>query len=119
MIVLVTASRHWKNERAMWEKFRAVPMAPEGEQHTLRHGNYGEGDKMAARFAEELGWKVEPYDADWKALGRKAGPIRNSRMVAVVPKADVCWAAPLPGSVGTYDCASKAAHAGIPVEWIS
>ncbi len=118
MIVQWTASRDWTNERAVWEKFRAVPPAVEGEQHVLRHGNSGKGDKMAAMFAEELGWKVEPFDADWRTHGKAAGPIRNAAMVAAVPKADVCWAAPLPSSRGTFDCASKAAAAGIPVEWI-
>ena len=63
-------------------------------------------------------WKrpVIHYEADWKKLGMKAGPVRNSKMVK--DGADVCLAFYVAGegkNRGTKDCVKKAKTAGIPV----
>ena len=64
-------------------------------------------------------WPVAVYSfgADWQALGKRAGPERNGRMVA--------WAAEVPGSVllafpgpssrGTWDCVRQARAAGLSI----
>ena len=56
--------------------------------------------------------QVEPHNArdflPWPA----AGPKRNSHMVSL--GANICLGFALPGSKGTWDCAKKAADAGIP-----
>ncbi|MFS8160447.1 MAG: SLOG family protein [Candidatus Roizmanbacteria bacterium] len=38
-------------------------------------------DTLAERFAKDMGLKFKPYHADWKKLGNKAGPIRNTKIV--------------------------------------
>jgi len=40
-------------------------------------------DAIGERYAEENGFKVEKYPADWKTYGRSAGPRRNKRMAEV------------------------------------
>lgn len=49
---------------------------------TLVHGAARGADSLAAHEAEhEFGMKVEAHPADW-SLGKAAGPIRNSEMLA-------------------------------------
>ena len=40
-------------------------------------------DAIGERYAEENGFKVEKYPADWKTYGRSAGPRRNKRMAEI------------------------------------
>jgi hypothetical protein len=54
----------------------------------------------------------ERYDADWKAHGRAAGPIRNQRMIDE-GKPDLVIA--FPGGRGTADMVKRAEAAGIEV----
>lgn len=37
-------------------------------------------DKLGKKYAEERGFKVEKYPADWKTHGNRAGIIRNCQM---------------------------------------
>lgn len=61
--------------------------------------------------------RLRVFVADWKGLGRAAGPRRNSEMVAWCAEADQRYAiaAPGPESRGTWDCARQAKRAGIGV----
>ena len=40
-------------------------------------------DAIGERYAEENGFKVEKYPADWKKYGKSAGPRRNNQMAEV------------------------------------
>lgn len=40
-------------------------------------------DALGERYANENGWLVEQYFADWKRYGKCAGPIRNKQMAEV------------------------------------
>lgn len=40
-------------------------------------------DAIGERYANENGFKVEKYPADWKNLGRSAGPKRNKQMAEI------------------------------------
>ena len=40
-------------------------------------------DAIEERYAEENGFKVEKYPADWKTYSRSAGPRRNKQMAEV------------------------------------
>lgn len=73
-------------------------------------------DAQAEALAKEMGFVIDPHPADW-SRGRRAGPERNARMVATCGPGDVCLAWPDADSVGTYDCARKAAAAGLRVIW--
>lgn len=68
-------------------------------------------DSLAARFARAYHLKLHEFPADW-TLGRKAGPIRNQRMIDE-GKPDLVVA--FPGGRGTADMVSRARKAGIRV----
>lgn len=40
-------------------------------------------DAIGERYAEENGFEVEKYSADWKTYGRSAGPRRSKQMAEV------------------------------------
>lgn len=105
--ILVTGSRDWTDHSAVIE---ALQKHGPG---TLVHGDCRGLDRSAARIAQELGWPVEAWPANWIDEGPAAGPKRNQRMVNA--GADVCLAFPLAYSKGTWDCVRRAEAAGIPV----
>jgi len=84
MRVLITGSRSWTDYETIKTAFEEL-----GNGHTLVSGNCPQGaDFLCEKAAEELGWEIELYPADWNQHGKKAGFIRNSEMVE--RGADVC-----------------------------
>lgn len=77
-----------------------------------------EGGARGADWMAALWWmeksilKHETYEADWRKHGRRAGPIRNARMLAE-GRPDYVLA--FPGGRGTEDMVAKAKAAGVPV----
>jgi predicted solute-binding protein len=67
---------------------------------------------MAEWWAKAEGVPCEVYQADWARLGRKAGPIRNQRMLDEA-KPDVVIA--FPGGRGTADMLRRTRQAGVEV----
>jgi hypothetical protein len=74
-------------------------------------GIYGGADAIADAWARARGVPVQPMPARWRALGFKAGPIRNSKMVAEGPDRVLAF----PGDRGTNDTKTKARRKGIPI----
>lgn len=69
-------------------------------------------DTLAAEWAVARGIPADVFMADWEGLGRKAGPIRNQRMLDE-GKPDLVVA--FPGDRGTADMVRRARDAGIEV----
>lgn len=79
----------------------------------MRQGEAPGVDQMWKRAGKELRWQSDPMPADWTALGKAAGPIRNQAMVD--KGADLCIGIVTTiESVGTRDCLQRAHLAGIP-----
>jgi hypothetical protein len=72
-------------------------------------------DTLAERYAKEKGYKLTVIKADWEASFKSAGPIRNSKLVAIADAALFFWDRV---SRGTYDCMQKASTKGIPLKVI-
>lgn len=112
MRVLVTASRNFTDHALMYRH-----LAPffhfTDEQTTIIHGNAPGGDQVADWCAERAGCNVYRFSAEWKALGRRAGSVRNIEMLDTMqPHAVVAF--PLPGSIGTWHMVREARRRGIP-----
>jgi hypothetical protein len=143
--VLVTGSRSWPSEDAVWEAlaFVCAEDLPDGGTLTVVHGACKTGaDRFARTWCTlpnpDVTVVEERHPADWGHCtpacyhqprrgpdGSKrcpfAGPRRNAEMVAL--GADLVLAFPLPGdrklSRGTWNCVDTARKAGLTVEIIA
>ena len=64
-------------------------------------------DALGERYAEENGFKVEKYPADWKTYGRSAGPRRNKQMAQVSDYVICFWDEKSKGTKSMIECAKK------------
>jgi hypothetical protein len=125
--VMVTGSRDWTNRDTIHRAFR--DHAPAGEVELL-HGAAPGADTIAAEIAEELGWRVRTFPADWRVTpdtptGRirrrpdgslydaAAGIVRNLAMLNEQPH--VVLAFQRNGSRGTQHVIDEAHRRGIQV----
>lgn len=53
------------------------------EDIVIVSGHASGADALGEKYAQERGFQLETYPADWKAHGRAAGPIRNAKMACV------------------------------------
>ena len=110
--LLVTGDRHWKDPGPVHAELEKV-LARWGGAPVLVVGDMTGVDTLALEFWKSRGLPFERYEADWRTLGDKAGPVRNAAMIKST--ADGCIAFPTPVSKGTKGCAAAAKKAGIPV----
>lgn len=115
--VLVTGSRTWKDEQLLCGVLDAVWYAlPHGEM-TLVHGCALGADTQADRWGRNViahgigSLRIERHPANWKDHGRRAGLLRNQRMVE--SGIDLCLAFIRDNSRGASHCARIAEEAGI------
>jgi hypothetical protein len=123
--VLVTGSRDWDDERAVWQALATTILsnAPADAPVVVVHGACPRGaDALAAAWIRRTRAdgrrpvEEERHPAQWRVGGvvdRGAGPRRNAEMVAL--GADVCLAFIRNGSRGASHTARLAEEAGIPV----
>ncbi len=78
----------------------------------LAHGGAKGADRSAEAWAMSRGVAWRRWMADWKALGKAAGPARNATMLAEA-RPDLVVA--FPGKRGTADMVRKAYAAEVPV----
>ena len=85
----------------------------------LIHGNARGADTIADAWASGRGVRREPYDVpqgEWDELGKKAGPLRNQRMLDE-GKPDLVVA--FPGGAGTKDMVRRAVKAGVAIHEVN
>jgi hypothetical protein len=111
--LLVTGSRGWEDEGAVWKGLAEVVRGlPPDQELVLVSGACPTGaDEMARQWALGFGAAIELHPANWVRHGRAAGPRRNAEMVAL--GADVCLAFIRNGSRGASHTANLAEQAGI------
>ena len=116
--LLVTGSRDWNDLTTLRrELFEWWWSAGAPDHPTLIHGGARGADKLAGAVAEEAGWEVVEFPADWDRWGKRAGYIRNAEMVNQFP--DFCLAFILNGSKGATMCAALASQKKIPTRIVS
>ena len=118
--LLVTGSPDWTDYRALARALGAVWREwGKPDDAVLIEGEcpYSGAAEIAASYWRiVLGLPVEPFPAERDRNGRILDPEHNQRMVD--SGADLCLAAPLPGSRDTWDCVKRAEAAGIEVRVI-
>ena len=115
--VLVTGSRTWTDMDTVVGALRRIRRDIEGRPIVVVHGDCPTGaDAIASylvkRAAPTFGLTEEPHPANWQLEGKRAGFIRNARMVNL--GADLCLAFVKDGSRGASHTARLAEEAGIP-----
>lgn len=126
MRILITGSRDWdcydsikaRINEAIVEWAKEHPGLEKGPITwvTVVHGNCLRGaDALADHYASKvLRCTIERYDADWAQFQRRAGFVRNRRMVESMP--DICLAFIRDKSKGATGCRDLAKAKGIPTE---
>lgn len=108
--VLVCGGRDYRDRGAVYAALDSLH-AEHRFSMVIAGGARG-ADALAADWARERGTPTEIYMADWEHFGRKAGPLRNGRMLAE-GKPDLVVA--FPGSKGTANMVEQARAAGVRV----
>ena len=116
--VLFTGSRDWRDVEAVrwalvkvWER-----LGCRADQLVVVQGMARGLDSIARELAVELGMRFEDHPCmpwEWRRYGKRAGHLRNERMVAAGARG--CVAFPLGESSGTRGCMAAAERAGIKV----
>lgn len=134
--IIVCGSRWWDDdlmiERALLgllavDDDQPFEVVQGGQISQRRDGSKYGADYLAKVVAEDLGLRVREVRADWKKLGKRAGPIRNQKMLdkakpfRVLAFSDFITTPGPDGktSNGTYDMITRAAGAGVPVDVFS
>ena len=110
MRVLVCGGREFANRKMLDEALDRLHQE-RGIALIISGGARG-ADTMAEWWAKAEGVPCNVYHADWTGLGRKAGPIRNQRMLDEA-KPDLVVA--FPGGRGTADMVRRGRQAGVEV----
>lgn len=107
MRVLVCGGRDYADQDAVDAVLDSI-----GNIRHLWHGNAKGADTLADNWGRrQQGVSVHPVPAEWKKYGRRAGPIRNQKMLGQSPGLVVAF----PGGRGTADMVKRARAAGVEV----
>jgi len=110
MKIVVTGGRDFR-DAALIARALAAVHRKHGITKLIQGGASG-ADRLSAEWGWENSIPVATFNAEWKAQGKRAGPIRNQRMIDEgAPDAAIVF----PGGDGTADMARRLANAGIPV----
>lgn len=109
--VIFSGSRYWKHETSVTDVLINLDPA---EWIVVTGGAKGL-DAIAHKYAQQMGFETEVYEAKWDLHGNSAGPIRN-RVMLSRPNVELVVAFPDPKrSIGTYDMMDIAEEEGIDV----
>lgn len=64
-------------------------------------------DLLGERYAEENGFNIEKYPAEWSKFGRCAGPIRNKKMAEIADFVIAFWDGKSRGTKSMIDLAKE------------
>lgn len=109
--VVVCGSRDWIDRKKVYDRLLDLP-----EGTVIIEGGARGADTIAREVAKQLGMKVTTVYANWDLHGKKAGPIRNSEMLAMKPDLVIAFHENLEESLGTADTVRKAKALKIPVD---
>lgn len=120
MRILVCGGRDFQDRKRLYSTLDAYALFTEPDEIgntmpygvTIISGGAKGADSIAVDWAVVNWCPFEVYHAEWKKYGRKAGPIRNQKMIDE-GKPDLVIA--FKGGVGTNDMIKRALKANIKV----
>lgn len=113
--ILVCGDRNWRDSSAIARELLTYPAGS-----VVIHGDCRGADRMAGVWAEQYGFSVERFPAEWQKYGNAAGPIRNQRMLDEgKPDVVLAFHSDIAKSKGTADMVRRARRvAGLVVRVI-
>ena len=111
MRVLFCGDRNWSDYSCIRQELEKLPKGS-----IIIEGCAAGADSIAGWLAEQMGFEVMKFPADWKKYKRAAGPIRNQQMLDE-GKPDMVFAfhENIEISKGTKDMVTRAEKAGLEV----
>lgn len=112
--VLLCGDRNWTNKEII--KRELLPLKTYNPNIVIITGACRGADLLGEEVANELGFQIRSYPADWKQYGKGAGPIRNQQMIDE-NKVDlvIAFHSNIESSRGTKDMVNRAKLKKIPV----
>lgn len=89
--VIIARCRDFDDYELLKEKCDYFLQDEKKEDVVIISGHASGADTLGERYAQERGFLLETYPADWKAHGRATGPIRNARMASVANALIAFW----------------------------
>lgn len=111
MRVLICGGRDYADEARVHAVLGALHRGERGPIEMLVNGGAPGADALGRQWAEAMRVPGMTVSADWSRYGRRAGPLRNARMLAAKPDLVVAF----PGGRGTANMISQARAAGVEV----
>ena len=120
-VVVITGSRKWSERWPIARVIQGTHLLRPTPANLVIHGDAPGADAVAHAVALDVEIDVLTVPAHWRTLGKAAGPARNERLLhwAYALRGqghDVrCYAFPLRGSRGTWDCVERMRKHDVPV----
>lgn len=105
--VIIAGCRDFSNYELLKEKCDYLLQNQKEEDIVIISGHASGADTLGERYAQELGYKLETYPADWQAHGRAAGPIRNAQMANIANALIAFWDGKSRGTKNMIETATK------------
>lgn len=109
MVILVCGGRHYSNFHRLCEELDY--WLQKADTLEVITGGARGADTLAERWCALMGVAYRAFPANWDEHGRRAGPIRNSKMLDEKPDLVIAC----PGGRGTADMVVKATRRGVKV----
>ena len=105
--VIVARCRDFADYELLKEKCDFYLQNKKPENIVIVSGHASGADTLGERYAQERGYELKTFPADWKANGRAAGPIRNAKMASVAHTLIAFWNGKSRGTKNMIDTAKK------------
>jgi len=115
MRVLVCGGRDFSDRKLPCDTLDALAREHDDQTLCVVHGMADGADALAGEWARSTGHWQMCVRAMWEEHGKKAGPLRNQRML---DEAKPHLVLAFPGGRGTADLVRRAEAAGVPVRHI-
>jgi len=114
--VIVAGSRDFDDYDLLKRKLDIFLLGRDRAGITILSGAARGADKLGERYANEHGYSIMRFPADWRSYGKAAGPIRNADMVSIAHALVAFWDGE---SRGTADVIAKARAKDLKVHVIN
>ena len=106
--VIIAGGRYFNDYALLCEKCDSI-LSQKRQSHSvvIVSGTARGADTLGERYAQERGYAVERFPADWEHAGKAAGFIRNAQMASVADALIAFWDGQSKGTANMIGIARK------------